>query len=87
MAKRPARSKKKPATHSNGSEFLRPAPALPDLTMLLPRDWRRSPAWKHFQTAQVEFLTGMQYLMKDLLERMKMRPEDESQLKRIDVEK
>lgn len=86
MANRPAPQKKR-NTSRNGPEPKLPTPRMPDLTRMLPREWRRSPAWKHFQTAQVEFLTGMQYLMKDLLERMKMRPGDEGELKRIQVGK
>ena len=66
----------------------RPAPPLlPDLTRLLPADWRRSEAWKHFQAAQVEFLTGMQLLLNDCLERLKLPEESERELRRITVQK
>jgi hypothetical protein len=53
---------------------------------MLPRGWRRSPAWKHFRTAQVEFLTGMQVLLNDCLERMKLPEEEENELRRIPVQ-
>lgn len=60
---------------------------MPDLVQLLPREWRRSPAWKHFRTAQVEFLTGLQILMNDCLERMKIGEETERDIRRIQVER
>ena len=62
------------------------APVFPDFTRLLPRQWRRSPAWKHFRAAQVEFLTGMQVLLNDCLERMKISEESQRELRRIEVE-
>jgi len=61
-------------------------PLFPDLTRMLPRAWRRSPAWKHFRTAQVEFLKGMQMLLNDCLERMKLPEEEENELRRIPVQ-
>lgn len=61
-------------------------PLFPDFTRLLPRAWRRSPAWKHFRAAQVEFLTGMQMLLNDCLERMKIPEEQEQELRRIPVQ-
>ena len=58
----------------------------PEVSRLLPREWRRSAAWKHFQVSQVEFLTGLQVLMHDVLEQMKLRDEREYKLRRIEVE-
>lgn len=87
MAKRPARPKKK--SSSNGHDLLKApeAAVISEVVKLFPKEWRRSPAWKHFQVAQVEFLTGMQFLVKELLERMKVPAEQDSELKRIPVQK
>ncbi len=82
MANPPKQERKKP-----GGPRRRAEAPLPSLAQLLPRQWRRSPAWKHFQTAQVEFLTGMQVLLHDLLEHLKVRDEEERELRRIAVEK
>lgn len=70
---------------SNGRKGRPAPPVLPDWTRLVPREWRRSPAWEHFRNAQVEFLTGMQVLLSDCLERMKMPDEKERELRRIEV--
>ncbi len=73
---------------SNGSDHQQAAmPSMPDLTLLLPPTWRRSEAWQHFRNAQVEFLTGMQVLVNDVLERMKLPDEQHRQIRRIEVEK
>jgi hypothetical protein len=52
----------------------------------VPREWRHSPAWKHFRSAQVEFLSGVQILLKEALDRVKSRREQERTLQRIEVE-
>lgn len=70
---------------SNRRKERRPPPVFPDLLQLLPREWRRSPAFQHFRTAQVEFLTGLQLLVHDCLERMKISEERERELRRIEV--
>ncbi len=58
----------------------------PEVLASLPPDFRGSPAWQHFQAAQLEFLTGMQFLLRDLLERMGV-PQQSPKLKRIEVKK
>ena len=84
MANQQSRQRKQ---RSNGrKERAAPPPLFPDLTRLLPREWRRSPAFQHFRTAQVEFLTGMQVLLNDCLERMKIPEERDRELRRIQVQ-
>ncbi len=85
MTNRQGRQRKPPNNGRRGRPV--PPPLALDLTRMLPREWRRSPAWKHFRTAQVEFLTGMQMLMNDWLERLKMPEEGQRELRRIQVEK
>jgi len=81
MASRQRRPSKKPARRK------RPAMAvLPNLQALVPPEWRRSPAWKHFRSAQVEFLSGVQILLHAALDRVKSRREEERTLQRIEVE-
>lgn len=58
----------------------------PNLRRILPRMRFRSPAWKHFRTAEVEFLTGMQHLLHDCLEEMKMTEQPGRDLRRIEVQ-
>lgn len=66
--------------------YREPGVLFPNLRQLLPRVTFRSPAWRHFRTAQVEFLTGMQQLLHDCLEEMKLRERPSRDLKRIQVE-
>ena len=84
-----ATRQKRPAKRSNnGPDREQPQlPPLPDLSLLLPPTWRRSEAWQHFRNSQVEFLTGMQVLLNDVLERLKLPDEQHRQIRRIEVEK
>ncbi len=82
MPKRTRRPGKKPARRPRLVEM-----AFPNLQALVPPEWRRSPAWKHFRSAQVEFLSGVQILLKEILDRVKSRRDQERQLQRIEVEK
>ncbi len=72
--RRPARTSKEPGL------------LFPNLRLLLPRMNFRSPAWGHFRIAQVEFITGMQQLLHDCLEEMKLRERPSRELRRIQVE-
>jgi hypothetical protein len=56
-----------------------------DLVGMLPPEWQHSPAWKHFQAAQAEFLTGVQFLIRDVVEKIQL-PADRARLSRIRVE-
>jgi hypothetical protein len=82
MASRQRRPSKRPARRERPA-----AEVLPNLRALVPREWRHSPAWKHFRSAQVEFLSGVQILLKEALDRVKSRREQERTLQRIEVEK
>ena len=80
---RPRRQSKKRA-----SKRRRATPAaFPNLETLLPPEWRRSPAWKHFRAARLEFLSGVQILLKDAVERLRSEREQDRELQRIEVEK
>lgn len=82
MPNRKRRPGKEPARKHRAAEI-----AFPNLQTLVPPEWRRSPAWRHLRSAQVEFLTGMQILLKEVLDRVKSRRDQERQLQRIEVEK
>ena len=62
------------------------APRFADLRRVLPVGCCQSAAWKHFRSAQVEFLTGMQVLVHDSLEWMKLSKERDRELRRIPVQ-
>ena len=63
-----------------------PASVFPNLRRILPRMNFRSPAWRHFRNAEVEFLTGMQKLLHDCLEQMKLTEQPARDLRRIEFQ-
>ena len=66
--------------------YREPGLLFPNLRRILPGMRFRSPAWRHFRTAQVEFLTGMQQLLHDCLEEMKLTERPSRDLRRIEVQ-